>query len=140
MKKIETITTMFAPLDFLNAMVYPSISKPIEEIWDDIVVHDVEQAKDNGLRGIYELAKGKSFNEERYGDYECTKVNQEILNRIFTRKIKSLQEWQVFQRKQRETMGHYEYEDSLTYAILHYTKIDERIDKPITYIDTIFIN
>ena len=28
--KTETLTTMFVPLDFLNAVVYPSISKPIE--------------------------------------------------------------------------------------------------------------
>jgi hypothetical protein len=138
--KMETLTTMFVPLDFLNAVVYPSISKPIQEVWDNIVVHDVEQAKDNGLRGIYELAKGELFNEERYGNYECTKVNQEILNRIFTKKFKSLNDWQVFQREQRETMGHYEYEESLAYTILHYSKTNEETDQLITYIDTIFIN
>ncbi len=66
--KMETITTMFAPLDFLNAVVYPSISKPIEEVWDNIVAYDVEKAKDRGLIGVYELAKGKSFNEEKYGN------------------------------------------------------------------------
>ncbi len=65
---METITTMFAPLDFLNAVVYPSISKPIEEVWDNIVAYDVEKAKDRGLIGVYELAKGKSFNEEKYGN------------------------------------------------------------------------
>lgn len=113
---------------------------PAREVWDNVVIHDVEKAKDKGIRGIYELVKGKSFNEERYGNYECTKVNQEILNEIFTKKIKSLDDWQVFQRSQRETMGHYEYEESLTYTILHYTKIDETADKSITYIDTIFIN
>ncbi|OXB04764.1 hypothetical protein B0A81_16505 [Flavobacterium plurextorum] len=138
--KMETLTTMFVPLDFLNAVVYPSISKPIEEIWDNIVVHDVEQAKDNGLRGIYELAKGKLFNEERYGNYECTKVNQEILNKILRREIKSLDNWQVLQREQKETMEHYEYEESLIYTVLHYSKTDEKIDRLITYIDTIFIN
>ena len=127
-------------LDFLNAMIYPSISKPTEEVWDNIVVHDVEKAKDNGLRGIYELAKGKSFNEERYGNYECTKVNQEILNKILHGEITSLDNWQVSQREQREKMEHYEYEESLIYTVLHYSKTDEKTDKLLTYIDTIFIN
>ncbi|WP_149207020.1 hypothetical protein [Flavobacterium johnsoniae] len=138
--KMETLITMFVPLDFLNAVVYPSISKPIEEVWDNIVVYDVEKAKDNGLRGIYELAKGRLFNEERYGNYECTKVNEEILNKILNGEIKSLDNWQVLQREKRETMEHYEYEESLIYTILHYSKTEEKTDRLITYIDAIFIN
>ena len=63
--EMETLKTMFVPLDFLNAVVYPSISKPIEEVWDNIVVHDVEKAKDNGINGIYRLVSSEDFNREK---------------------------------------------------------------------------
>ncbi|GEM_PF-2499973 len=63
-----------------------------------------------------------------------------MLNKILHGKIKSLDNWQVSQRKQRETMGHYEYEESLIYTVLHYSKTEEKTDRLITYIDTIFIN
>lgn len=136
--KMETLTTMFVPLDFLNAVVYPSISKPIEEIWDNIVVHDVEQAKDNGLRGIYELAKGKLFNEERYGDYQYSIIDQETLIKLLKNEIKTLKELKNIQEIQ---LIKNNYDKSLLiYTILHYTKKDRNTDKPVTYIDSIFIN
>jgi len=137
-KKMETIITMFAPLDFLNAIVYPSISKPIEKVWDDIVVHDVENAKDNGLRGIYELAKGKLFNEEKYGNYEYSVIDQEILNKLLKGEIKTLQELKNMQEI-RLIKSNYD-KSILIYTILHFTKGDENTKQETTYIDSIFIN
>ncbi|KAF2338438.1 hypothetical protein [Flavobacterium tistrianum] len=137
-KKMETITTMFAPLDFLNAIVYPSISKPIEKVWDDIVVYDVENAKDNGLRGIYELAKGKLFNEEKYGNYEYSVIDQEILNKLLKGEIKTLQELKNMQEI-RLIKSNYD-KSILIYTILHFTKEDENTKQETTYIDSIFIN
>jgi len=90
-KKMETITTMFVPLDFLNAIVYPSISKPIEKVWDGMVSDAVEEAKDNGLDGIYNLAQAKWFHKDNYGDYKFIKANQEILEELLKGKIKSLE-------------------------------------------------
>ncbi|MBW1655221.1 hypothetical protein [Flavobacterium quisquiliarum] len=129
---------MFVPLDFLNAVVYPSISKPIEEVWDNIVVHDVEQAKDNGLRGIYELAKGKLFNEEKYGNYEYSVIDQEILNKLLKGEIKTLQELKNMQEI-RLIKSNYD-KSILIYTILHFTKEDEKTKELTTYIDSIFIN
>lgn len=129
---------MYAPLDFLNAVVYPSISKPIEEVWDNIVAYDVEKAKDNGLRGIYELAKGKSFNEERYGNYEYSAIDQEILGKLLKGEIKNLKELKKVQEIQ---LIKHNYDKSiLIYTILHFTKEDENTKTPITYVDSIFIN
>jgi len=139
-KKVETITTMFAPLDFLNAVVYPSISKPIEEVWENIVVHDVEQAKDNGLRGIYKLVNSEDFNREKYGDYQYIEINQDMLNKLLEGKYKTFEELKKNQILLRETVDKYEYQESLLYTILYYKKIDNNIDKPMTYIETIFIN
>ncbi|AWK06586.1 hypothetical protein HYN56_21080 [Flavobacterium crocinum] len=139
-KKIETITTMFAPLDFLNAIVYPSISKPIEELWDNIVVHDVENAKDNGLRGIYKLVNSEDFNREKYGDYQYIEINQDMLNKLLEGKYKTFEELKKNQIRLRETVDKYEYQEGLLYTILYYKKIDDNLDKPMTYIETIFIN
>ncbi|MCP2028474.1 hypothetical protein L1276_003644 [Flavobacterium sp. HSC-32F16] len=88
---METLITMFVPLDFLNAVVYPSISKPIEKVWDGMVVDAVEQAKDNGLDGIYNSAQAKWFNKDNCGDYKFIKANQEILEELLKGKIKSLE-------------------------------------------------
>ncbi|AWK07109.1 hypothetical protein HYN56_23905 [Flavobacterium crocinum] len=136
--KMETLTTMFVPLDFLNAVVYPSISKPIEKVWDDIVAYDVEKAKDNGLRGIYELAKGKLFNEEKYGNYEYSVIDQEILNKLLKGEIKTLQELKNMQEI-RLIKSNYD-KSILIYTILHFTKEDEKTKEQTTYIDSIFIN
>lgn len=136
--KMETLTTMFVPLDFLNAVVYPSISKPIEEVWENVVVHDVEQAKDNGLKGIYELVKGKLFNEERYGNYEYSVIDQEILNKLLKGEIKTLEELKKMQEI-RLIKSNYD-KSKLIYTILHFTKEDENTKQQIIYIDSIFIN
>ncbi|MDY0986084.1 hypothetical protein SOM12_01575 [Flavobacterium sp. CFBP9031] len=136
--KMETLTTMFVPLDFLNAVVYPSISKPIEEVWDNIVVHDVEKAKDIGIRGIYELARSEMFNTDRYGDYKCLEIDQKILDKLLKGEIKTLKELTNLKEK------HYiesNYDKSkFIFTLLHYTKEDENTHKYLTYVDTIFIN
>jgi hypothetical protein len=137
-KKVETITTMFVPFDFLNAIVYPSISKPIEKVWDNIVVHDVEKAKDNGLRGIYELVKGKLFNEERYGNYEYNVIDQEIINKLLKGEIRTLEELKKMQEI-RLIKSNYD-KSKLIYTMLHFTKEDENTKQQITFIDSIFIN
>jgi len=136
--KIETITTMFAPLDFLNAVVYPSISKPTVEVWDNIVLDAVEEAKDRGLNGVYDLAEAKWFNEEKYGSYRYIRVDLEILDRLLKGTIKSLKELSnlVDEKNMKNN-----YDDSLfIYTVLYYKKKQEEVDKFITYIDSIFIN
>ncbi len=138
--KMETLTTMFAPLDFLNAVVYPSISKPIKEVWDNIVSYDIEKAKDNGLKGIYHLASSEDFNREKYGDYKYIEINQDMLKNLLESKYKTFEELEKNQIQLRKTMDKYEYQESLVYTILYYKKIDDNIDKPMTYIETIFIN
>jgi hypothetical protein len=138
--KMETLTTMFVPLDFLNAVVYPSISKPIEEVWDNIVVHDVEKAKDNGLRGIYELAKGKLFNEDKYGRFKYIEINTDMLNKLLNNKYKTFEDLETEQIELRKSMDQYEYRSSLVYTVFYYEKIDNKIEKLTTFVETIFIN
>lgn len=138
--KMEILTTMFVPLDFLNAVIYPSISKPIEEVWDNIVAYDVEKAKDNGLRGIYQLANSEDFNRDKYGDYRYIEINQDMLNKLLEGKYKTFEELQKNLIQLRKTIDKYEYQEELIYTILYYKKNDENEDKLMTYIETIFIN
>ncbi|AWK07111.1 hypothetical protein HYN56_23915 [Flavobacterium crocinum] len=138
--KMETLTTMFVPLDFLNAVVYPSISKPIEKVWDGMVLDAVEEAKDKGLRGIYNLANATWFKKDNYGDYKYTRIGQKTLDNLIQGRIKTLKEMRHSETTLKETMDKYEYEDTLLYTIFHYTKTDKDTDKEITYVDAIFIN
>ncbi|WP_295094327.1 hypothetical protein [uncultured Flavobacterium sp.] len=137
-KKIETITTMFAPLDFLNAIVYPSISKPIEKVWDGMVSDAVEEAKNRGLNGIYELAEARWFNEEKYGSYRHIRVDLEILDKLLKGKIKTSKE--LSNLVDDKNMKNNYDDSSFIYTVLYYTKKQEEIDNFITYIDSIFIN
>ncbi|MXO04610.1 hypothetical protein [Flavobacterium sp. HBTb2-11-1] len=139
-KKVETITTMFAPLDFLNAIVYPSISKPIEKVWDGMVVDAVEQAKDNGLRGISDLAVAKWFSRDTYGDYQHIKINQDMLNNLLKGKYKTLKDLENNLENFRKSINNYDYQTSLIYTVFYYTKKNVEIDEKIAYIETIFIN
>jgi hypothetical protein len=123
-EKADTIITAFVPLDFLNAMVYPSIREPIVRIWDDLVVDAVEKAKDNGLSGIYHLAEARWFNEEKYGSYRYIRVDQEILDRLLKGAIKSLEELSNLVDDKNIKNN---YDDSLfIYTVLHYTKKTRR--------------
>lgn len=136
--KMDSIVTGFAPLDFLNAMVYPSIREPIEKIWDEIVVNDVEKAKDKGLEGIYELAKGKLFNEEKYGNYEYSIIDTEILAKLLKGNINSLKALTDLQESQ---LIKNNYDKSLfVFTVLYYTIKEKDNDHNVTYIDSIFIN
>lgn len=130
--KMETLTTMFVPLDFLNAVVYPSISKPIEEVWDGMVVDAVEQAKDNGLRGISDLALAKWFSRDTYGDYQYIKINQDILNNLFKGKYKTLKDLEDNLENFRKSINNYDYQTSLIYTVFYYTKKNVEIDERIT--------
>jgi hypothetical protein len=136
--KMETLTTMFVPLDFLNAVVYPSISKPIEEVWDNIVIYDVEKAKDKGIQGIYDLASSENFNRDRYGDYKVILINTEILSKLLkgeikdSKKLTDLFEFEFIKNN---------YDKSLfVYTVLYYSIKDYDTDNYKTYIDAIFIN
>jgi hypothetical protein len=139
-KKIETITTMFVPLDFLNAIVYPSISKPIEEVWDGVVVDAVERAKDKGIRGISDLADSTWFNRDRYGDYQYIKINQDMLNKLLKGKYKTLKDLENNLEDFRKSINNYDYQTSLIYTVFYYTKRNTEINKTMAYIETIFIN
>ncbi|KAF2340210.1 hypothetical protein [Flavobacterium tistrianum] len=137
-KKMETITTMFAPLDFLNAIVYPSISKPIERVWNGMVSDAVEEAKDRGLNGIYELADAKWFKKEKYGNYQYTLINQQILDKLLKGEIKTIQKLNDLYENQ---LIKNNYDKSLfEYTLLHYSIKDDTIDDYKTYVDCIFIN
>ena len=139
-KKMETITTMFAPLDFLNAIVYPSISKPIEQVWNGMVSDAVEEAKDRGIRGISDLADSTWFNRNRYGDYQYIKVNQDILNELLKGKYKTLKDLENDLEDFRKTINNYDYQMSLVYTVFYYKKKNMEINKTMVYIETIFIN
>lgn len=136
--KIETITTMFAPLDFLNAVVYPSISKPIVEVWDNIVLDVVEEAKDRGLNGVYELADSDWFNKDKFGNYQYMLINNEILDKLLKGEIKTLKKLNDFYENQ---LIKNNYNKSLfEYTILYYSIKDSEINDYKTYVDSIFIN
>ena len=127
---------MFVPLDFLNAVVYLSISKPIEEVWDNIVAYDVEKAKDKGIQGIYELARSEMFNTDKYGDYKCLEIDQKILDKLLKGEIKTIEEISTFQQAEIEN----NYTESAYYIVFYNTQFDEDRKENLTLIDSIFIN
>nr|WP_294932609.1 hypothetical protein [uncultured Flavobacterium sp.] len=136
--KMDTLTTMFAPLDFLNVLVYPSIRKPIENIWDGMIVDSVEEAKDKGLKGIYHLAEAKWFNRQKYGDYKYTLIDLEILDKLLRGEIETLKKLTNLYESQ---LIKNNYDNSMfRFTVLHYTIKVEESDEILTYIDTIYIN
>ena len=136
--KMETLTTMFVPLDFLNAVVYPSISKPIEKVWNEMVSTTIEEAKDMGLRGIYNLANDSWFNKNNYGDYKFIKANQEILDELLKGKIKSIEGLKKMYESQWIKNNYNEM--TFPYTLLYYKIKKQGVDEYITYIDSVFIN
>jgi hypothetical protein len=139
-EKADTIITAFVPLDFLNAMVYPSIREPIVRIWNDLVVDAVEKAKDNGIRGIRNLAGSNWFNKNKYGKYNYIEISSEMLNKLLTNKYKTFEDLEREQIELRKSMNQYEYQSGLVYTVFYCEKIDNEIEKLITYVETIFIN
>ncbi|PAM91779.1 hypothetical protein B4N84_23405 [Flavobacterium sp. IR1] len=138
--KMETLITAFPPLDFLNVMVYPSIRKPIERIWDQMIVDSVEDAKDKGLSGIDELADAKWFNRQQFGDYKYIRLNSDMVNKLLNGKYQTFEDLKREEEETKKVMDKYDYNSSLTYTVLYCKKMDNDIDKLITYIETIFIN
>lgn len=134
----ETLKTPFAPFDFLNAMVNPSIRKPIEKIWDGMVVDSIEEAKDKGLSGVYHLADSNWFNEKKYGDYQYTLVDQEILSKLLNGEIKTFKQLDDLYT---DRLIKNKYDKSLfIYTVLHYTVKETDPEQYTTYIDCVFIN
>ncbi|KAF2079028.1 hypothetical protein [Flavobacterium sharifuzzamanii] len=129
----KIIPTGFAPLDFLVAMVMPSISNPIIEVWDNVVFDLAEKAKDKGLKGINDFLLMPGANEKRYG-YNIFEINQIVLNELLKGHIKKLEDLKNLQREKNDIQS------PITY-ILFYSKQnqeDESDDKIL--IDSIFIN
>jgi hypothetical protein len=136
--KTKTLTTMFVPLDFLNAVVYPSIKEPIEKIWDGMVADAVEEAKDGGLNGVYKLTDSDWFNKDKFGDYQYTLINGEILNKLLKGEIKTLKRLNDLYEDQ---LIKNNYNKSLfEYTILHYSIKNADNNNYKTYVDSIFIN
>ncbi|MCV9932752.1 hypothetical protein OIU80_10700 [Flavobacterium sp. LS1R47] len=138
-EKADTIITAFVPLDFLNAMVYPSIREPIVRIWDNVVYEQAERAKDKGIAGINDFLQTSGGKDERY-KYAITKISQEILNRILKGEFKTLKELRNNQAKLREMTDNYEYQTKLIYTIFHHEKHQEGNEENLVLIDTIFTN
>jgi hypothetical protein len=135
----KIIPTGFAPLDFLVAMVMPSISNPIIEIWDNVVFELAEKAKDKGIKGIDAFLESPGGKEKRY-DFAKTNISQDTFNKLLKGEFKTLKELSDTQNNLRIKMNNYEYENSLIYTLFHYIKKDEDVKKDLIIIDTIFIN
>ncbi|KAF2079026.1 P-loop NTPase family protein [Flavobacterium sharifuzzamanii] len=126
-------------MDFLVAMVMPSISNPIIELWDNVVFELAEKAKDKGIKGIDEFLESPGGKEKRY-DFAKTNISQDTLNKFLKGEFKTLKELSDTQNNLRIKMNNYEYESSLIYTLFHYIKKDEDVKKDLIIIDTIFIN
>jgi hypothetical protein len=126
--------TGFAPLDFVVAMVSPSITESIIASWDSPVYELAEKAKDKGIRGINKFLQSSGGKDKRYG-YRTTEINQEILNKLLKGELKTLEELTI--EIQSNTLNS-DYE-SFNYVLFHYEKDDTSIEKPVTIIDSIFI-
>ncbi|MGN7808641.1 hypothetical protein [Flavobacterium johnsoniae] len=140
MEKWRLLPECLFLLDFLNAVVYPSISKPIEEVWDNIVVHDVEKAKDNGINGIYRLVSSEDFNREKYGDYQFIKVTQNAINKLLLGKYKTIKDIENDLLEYRKSVDNFEYHQSLIYTVFYYTIQNKDTNQSIENVETIFIN
>ncbi|MFH6966973.1 hypothetical protein [Flavobacterium sp. FlaQc-28] len=134
----QSLRARIANPRYRDAVVYPSISKPIEKVWDDIVEYDVEKAKDKGIQGIYELARSEMFNTDKYGDYKCLEIDQKILDKLLKGEIKTLKE--LTDLKEKNYIESNYDKSQFIFTLLHYTKEDENTHKYLTYIDTIFIS
>jgi hypothetical protein len=83
----KTIMTGFAPLDFVVAMVSPSITESMIETWDNVVYELAEKAKDRGIRGINDFIITNAGKESRYG-YNILEINQIVLDTLLKGKVK----------------------------------------------------
>ena len=129
----KTIMTGFAPLDFVVAMVSPSITESMIETWDNVVYELAEKAKNNGLRGINEFLQSPGAQEKKYR-YGITKIGQEIFQKLIKGEFKTLKELQ-----ERQLMKN-QYQEDLSYALFYYTQYQVDIEKDVIFIDSIFAN
>ena len=92
MEKWKLLSPISPLLDFLNAIVYPDISKPIEKVWDGMVNTTVEEVKNRGIKGITDLSNSEQFNRERYGDFKVILIDTEMLSKLLKGEIKTSKE------------------------------------------------
>ncbi|MFH6950272.1 hypothetical protein ACHRV6_17390 [Flavobacterium sp. FlaQc-51] len=135
----KTIMTGFAPLDFLVAMVSPSITESIIASWDSPVYELVEKSKDKGIRGINDFLQTSGGMDERYL-FSLTKVTQEIFDKLFKGQYKTLKELRDDQAKTRVITDPYTYQSNLNYTLFHYEKEQQDREEKIILIDSIFVN
>lgn len=131
--KPALITTSFAPIDFIVAVLAPSILDPIKETWDNVVYEQAERAKDKGIKGINDFLLTSGSQEDRY-KYDTTKIDQEILNKLLNGEFKTLKELQEKQLIKNQ------YQGDLPYTLFHYVQYNEDLDKDVVFIDSIFAN
>ncbi len=133
----KIIPTGFAQLDFLVAMVMPSIAESILESWDAPVHELAEKAKDKGLKGVDEFLQSSGSGEDRYR-YGILEINQEILNRLLRGETKTFKKLQDLKD---EEMIKSNYNRSLfIHTVFHHIKwLDEKNEDGVL-IDSIFMN
>ncbi|EJG02507.1 hypothetical protein [Flavobacterium sp. F52] len=129
----KTIPTGFAPLDFLVALVMPSISDPILETWDNVAFELAEKAKDKGVRGINDFILTNAGKDIRYG-YNFLQVNQIVLDKLLKGEIKKIDDLQNLQRENNN------FSSSPSYILFYYKQKQKDRDEEETIIDCIFIN
>lgn len=129
----KTIMTGFAPLDFLVAMVSPSITESIIASWDSPVYELAEKAKDKGIRGINEFIITNAGKESRYG-YNILEINQIVLDKLLKGKIKNIEDLQNLQRENNNLPS------STSYILFYYKQKQKDRDEEVTILDCIFIN
>jgi len=129
--KMETLTTMFVPLDFLNAVVYSSIKDPIVELWDSIIYELAEKAKDKGIAGINDFMLTSAGNDQRYR-YSIIEISQLTLDKLLQGSFKNLTDLKIFQSENKSYFP--------LYNIFCYEKVDENGGENKVIIDSIFIN
>ena len=135
----KTIMTGFAPLDFVVAMVSPSITESIISSWDGPVYELAEKAKDRGIAGINSFLQTSAGKDKRY-IYSIKLISQETLNKCLRGEFKTLEELMNFQSELRSKVNVYQYEETLNYALFCHEEKDEETYKTIEIIDTVFFN
>ncbi|AWK07105.1 hypothetical protein HYN56_23885 [Flavobacterium crocinum] len=129
----KSIMTGFAPLDFLVAIISPSITESIIETWDNVVFDLAEKAKDKGVRGINDFILTNAGKDSRYG-YNFLEINQIILDKLLKEEIKKIDDLQNLQRENNN------FSSSPSYILFYYKQKEKDKDEEATIIDCIFIN
>ena len=128
----KIIPTGFAPLDFLVAMVMPSIAESILESWDAPVFELAEKAKDKGLKGVDVFLHSSGAQEKRYR-YGITKIGQEILEKLLKGEFKTLEEL-----KEKQLIKN-QYQEDLPYVLFHYTQYNSETLFPRSFDNSEFL-